>query len=44
MVYNVLTNNIIIDNGKYKIYDVYTTSKFYNDYFTKVHTIQIYKM
>jgi len=38
MVYNVLTNNII-DNDKYKIYDVHTTSKFYNEYFTKVHTI-----
>jgi len=34
MVYNVLTNNIT-DSVKYKIYDDYTTNKFYNDYFTK---------
>ena len=38
MVYNVLTNNIT-DSVKYKKYDDYTTSKFYNDYFTKVLTI-----
>jgi len=42
-IHDVLTNNII-DSIKYKIYDDYTTSKFYNDYFTKVLTINFINM
>jgi len=43
MVYNVLINNII-DSAKYKIYDDYLTSKFYNDYFIKVLIINFMRM
>ena len=43
MVYNVLTNNII-NSVKYKIYDNYPTSKFYNHYFTKILIINFISM
>jgi len=43
MVYNVLTNSII-NSFKYKINDDYPTSKFYNDYFTKVLIINFMSM
>jgi len=43
MVYNVLTNSII-NSVKYKIYDDYPTSKFYNYYFTKVLIINFMSM
>ena len=43
MAYNVLTNSII-NSVKYKIYDNYPTSKFYNHYFTKVLIINFMSM
>ena len=43
MVYNILTDSII-NNVKYKIYDNYPTSKFYNHYFTKVFIINFMSM